>query len=80
MCLDESLSFFNDNGILMPLCCGKGGICYVSKPEEVWHLVLHPCGVALSVALFGKGQGVQTPLSPIFCTLPCWRGVFAGGF
>ena len=43
----------------------KGGICYVSKPEEVWHLVLHPCGVALSVALFGKGRGVETPLSLI---------------
>ena len=36
----------------------KGGICYVSKPEEVWHsLVLRPCGVALSVAHFGKGMG-----------------------
>jgi len=41
MCIGESLSFF-DNGILLPLNCGKGGICYVSKSEEVWHLVLRP--------------------------------------
>ena len=27
--------------------------------------MLHPCGVTLSVALFGKGRRVQTPLSPI---------------
>ena len=38
MCLSESLSFFNDDGILIPLYRGrekKGGNCYVSKPEEV---------------------------------------------
>lgn len=69
MRIGESLSFYDD-GILMPLYCGKGGICYVSKPEEVWHLVLHPCGVALSATLFGKGRGVETPLSLIFLIVP----------
>ena len=67
MCLSESLSFFNDDGIPIRSIAEKekGGIYYVSKPEEVWHLVSRPCGVTLSVALFGKGRRVETPLSPI---------------
>ena len=66
MCIGESLSFYDD-GILLPLYRGKGGICYVSKPEEVWHaLVLRPCGVALRVALFGKGTGGSNPSVPYF--------------
>ena len=56
MRIGESLSFY-DNGILMPLYRGKGGICYVSKPEEVWHLVLHPYGCGTECRTLWKGTG-----------------------
>ena len=57
MCIGESLSFYDD-GILLPLYRGKGGICYVSKPEEVWHLlVLRPYGCGTECHTLWKGMG-----------------------
>ncbi len=60
---------FFDSGILLPLYRGKGGICNVSKSEEVWHLVLRPFGVTHSVAHFLTGQGIY-PLSPLHVRFP----------
>ena len=61
-CLGESLvTIFSGDGILLLLFCGsikEKEVYYVGEPEEVRHLVLHPSGVTLSVALFGQGRRV----------------------
>ena len=54
----------------------------LANQRRCGHLVLRPCGVTLSVALFGKGQGGSNPSVPYFegmllsATEPNFYGIF----
>ena len=72
MYINESLPFFKMAMVSYYRCIAeKGGICYVSKPEEVWHLlVLRPLGCDTKCrTLFGQGRGAETPLSLILTSI-----------